>query len=141
MPAGIENPVLGYFAFCGVKAVGYTAAAAVISRIYDRNLKSFLVGLTRTLIGMSIGAGLFGVTYLYNSLPNIQPEYARLIIFGILCLLRLAEWWILIWLFYDRPLREPYRGWKVAVLGVVWSFVLDIPAITGFLIVGGFYVC
>jgi hypothetical protein len=148
MPAGMENPVLGYIAFCGVKAVGYTAATAVISRVYERSdLNAFVVGLTRTLIGMAVGASLFGVMHLFrimhlNISPlHIQPENARLMAFGILCLVRLAEWWFLIWLFYDRSLHEPFRGWKVAVLGVVWSFVLDIPSFIGWLVVGGFYVC
>ena len=60
MPMGENNPVAGYLAFCAVKAVGYTGAAAVISRIYERTDRNALVvGATRTLIGMLVGAAIY----------------------------------------------------------------------------------
>jgi hypothetical protein len=41
-------------------------------------------------------AGLFdGFPYLY--LAGLLP-------------VRIAEWWLLIWLFYDRKLRQPAKG-------------------------------
>ncbi len=142
MPVGLEHPVLGYLAFCGVKAVGYTAAATVISRIYDRtDLNSLGVGSARTLIGMATGAALFGVMQFHVSLPPIQPPYSQLIVLGVLSAVRIAEWWLLIWLFYDRYLCVPRQGWIVAVLGVIWSFTLDIPALLGWMVAGGFWVC
>ena len=79
MPAGMSDPVCGYLAFCAVKAVGYTAAAAVISRTYNRPgvnaflqptanasvqsiMSAFVIGPVRTLIGMATGAALFAVS-------------------------------------------------------------------------------
>jgi hypothetical protein len=59
------------------------------------------------------------------------------------CLLpvRIAEWWFLIWLFYDRKLREPAKGWRMVGLCTVWSYVLDLPAIAGFFVTAGFWIC
>ena len=54
---------------------------------------------------------------------------------------RIAEWWLLIWLFYDRKLREPAKGWRMVGLGTIWSYVLDAPAIAGFIATAGFWVC
>jgi hypothetical protein len=142
MPMGMGNPVLGYIAFCGVKAVGYTAAAAVISRVYDRrDLSSFAVGLVRTVIGIVVGAAFYAVAHMHFPLSRIEPEYARIIALGMLCLVRIAEWWFLIWLFYARSFADPLRGWKVVIAGIFWSFILDIPSIIGFLVVEGFNVC
>jgi hypothetical protein len=143
MPAGIEHPVLGYLAFCGVKAVGYTVAAKAISHVYQTNLNSWGVGLTRTLIGMAAGGAWFGILNGISNppLPAVSPQYASLVALSLLGATRIAEWWLLIWLFYDRHLSSPRRGWIVVLLGVLWSFALDFPAIIGWFVVGGFWVC
>jgi hypothetical protein len=135
MPAGFANPVGGYLAFCTVKAIGYTSAAAVISRTYDDPAaKAFVVGPVRTLIGMATGAVLFAVL-------QISPEALKGLAVPGLIIVRLFEWWLLVWLFYDRHLLSPRHNGLVVFLGTVWSFVLDIPAALGFFIVGGFWVC
>src|SRR5258707_1290492 len=54
---------------------------------------------------------------------------------------RIVEWWLLIWLFYDRKLRQPAKGWRMVGLGTIWSYVLDAPAIAGFIATAGFWVC
>ena len=140
MPAGLSNPVGGYLAFCTIKAVGYTAAAAVISRTYnvppiylairrvkrqsDPAAKAFVVGPVRTLIGMATGALFFAANRLADA-SQIAPE--ALMVFAVLGLItaRLFEWWLLVWLFYDRDLLSPRHDWLVVVLGTVWSFVLE----------------
>ena len=57
-----------------------------------------------------------------------------------LAVLRLAEWWLLLWLFYDRHLSSR-RGWGVACGGTVWSFILDIPAAIGYIFAAGVWIC
>ena len=140
MPMGAHNPVAGYMAFCAVKAVGYTAAAAVISRIYERADRiAFVVGPTRTLIGMAVGAAIYGfqrmaVTYGFEVFDTLPKAIAGLAV------LRLLEWWLLLWLFYDRKLSSR-RGWAVVGGGIVWSFVLDIPAVIGYIFAAGVWIC
>ena len=57
MPAGISDPIAGYLAFGFVKFAGYSLAEELIARSYDReDSNPFLVGGTRTLLGMAVGA-------------------------------------------------------------------------------------
>jgi hypothetical protein len=36
---------------------------------------------------------------------------------------------------------QPAKGWRAVVLGTIWSYALDAPAIAGLLAVGGFWIC
>ena len=119
---GVHDPVAGYMAFCAVKAVGYTGAAAVISRSYERaDRNTLVVGVTRTLIGMAVGAAI----YAFHA-PEMFGTMAKAI--AGLTVLRFAEWWLLLWLFYDRHLSLPRRGWAVACGGVVNNVGSSIPS-------------
>ena len=141
---GIHNPVVGYAVFCAVKFAGYSLAAWGIGRAYrEPHRNAFVVGGTRTLIGMAAGAAYFGIVqltanYLHGAFPEVAGPIAYLA--GLLPV-RLIEWWFLIWLFYDRPLEKKKLGWAVVSGGTVWSYLCDIPAIAGFLATGGFSVC
>src|SRR5262249_25233650 len=104
MPAGIEHPLLGYASFCAVKFVGYSVAAWVLSRSYKRpDRNPVLVGGVRTLIGMAAGAAYFGVALvLGKAFPGLAQDYGGWLYMAGLLPVRMAEWWLLIWLFYDR---------------------------------------
>jgi len=143
MPAGINHPLLGYASFCAIKFVGYSAAAWVLSRSYKRpDRNSLLVGGVRTLIGMAAGAAYFGIALvLGKSFPGVAQDYAGWLYMAGLLPVRIAEWWLLIWLFYDRRFQEPAKGWKMVALGTVWSYILDLPALLGFLATAGVWVC
>lgn len=146
MPAGFTNPALGYASFCVVKFAGYSLFARYISRSYGRpDIGALGVGATRTLIGMAAGAAYFGVWMLaqnsYVRPPNAPFHgFPYLYLAGLLPV-RIAEWWLLIWLFYDRKLKEPAKGWRTVALGTIWSYILDAPAIAGFFATAGFWVC
>ena len=113
---------------------------------YDRDdLASWKVGAVRTLIGMAAGAAYFGLWYPDRyarrmSRAACTAVFRYLYLAGLLPV-RIAEWWLLIWLFYDRKLREPAKGWRMVGLGTIWSYVLDAPAIAGFIATAGFWVC
>ncbi|MGY2909412.1 hypothetical protein [Bradyrhizobium sp. URHC0002] len=145
MPVGISHPGLGYATFCAIKFVGYTAAAQVLSVSYNRDdLASWKVGAVRTLIGMAAGAGYYGLWRVLG--PDAfrtgagYDSFPYLYLAGLLPV-RIAEWWLLIFLFYDRKLRQPARGWRMVGLGTIWSYVLDAPAMAGFIATAGFWVC
>lgn len=60
MPGGPEP--LGFAYFVGVKFIGYTAAAAVVRRLYTESKTGTLkVGLSRTVIGIAAGAAYGGL--------------------------------------------------------------------------------
>lgn len=131
MPREISNPYLGYAVYAAIKFVGYSIAAKYISRAYAAtNRNSYLVGGTRTLIGMATGAAF------YFLLLAWEPSYP--VMLAALFPIRVIEWWFLVWLFYDRRFSRPGLGWKVALLGSVWSYVCDIPAfVSAFITAGG----
>ena len=91
------------------------------------------------------GAAYFGVWMTAQKFYMRPPSTAfsafpYLYLAGLLPV-RIAEWWLLIWIFYDRGLRQPAKGWRTVALGTVWSYVLDAPAIAGFFATAGFWVC
>jgi len=56
--------------------------------------------------------------------------------------IRLAEWLLIIWLFYGRKNPDLRRLVVYAVLGSLWSYVLDLPAILAvFILPAGAWIC
>lgn len=132
MPAGVSNPELGGIAFGAIKLAGYCFAAHIISKRYGKIPTSwFHIGLTRTIIGLA-----FGYPY-YSWATSFHSPFFFLGLIPI----RLIEWLLLIMLFYDRRISNWSRGLGVASAGTAWSFLLDLPAIFGYILVGGFWIC
>jgi hypothetical protein len=143
MPAGISHPGLGYATFSAIKFAGYTAAAQFLSNSYNReDLSAWKVGGVRTLIGMAAGAACFGLWLAFERAahPGMFQNSPYLYLAGLLPI-RIAEWWLLVWLFYDRELCEPAKDWRMVGLGTVWSYILDAPAMAGFITTAGVWIC
>ena len=134
MPAaGFEHPVVGAVAFSAIKLFGYTFAAHRISLHYGRlDLNHWKVGSIRTLIGMGFGM-------LYFALASVG--FPSLIILLGLIPIRVVEWTILLRIFYDERLGDRSKLRDVTILGTIWSFLLDVPALMGAFTVAGFWVC
>jgi hypothetical protein len=132
MPAGVDNPELGAVAFGAIKLVGYCFAAHMISKRYEKTPSSwFAIGLSRTLIGIAFGYPYYSWGTSVHSpyfLPGLVP-------------IRLIEWLLLIIMFYDRRVLNWRRALGVASAGTAWSFFLDLPAIFGYILVAGFWIC
>jgi hypothetical protein len=127
---------LGLVYFAAVKLVGYTAAASFIKRrIPSSSASPWLVGGVRTVIGL--GAGI-GAAYVASQLGILRSEVG---FYALLAPIRMCEWLILLRLFFHRDWNWS-RSLKLAALGTVWSYVLDIPAIMAvFAIPGGAWIC
>lgn len=140
MPAGLDNPAIGYAAFCAIKFAGYSLAVRVLIKPQFplTESSSWTLGLIRTLIGMATGAAYYGISLL---LPRFENSYAL----GYLCVLpfvRAVEWWAMLLLFFKpRPEIGREKLWRVVFFSVLWSYLLDIPATIGLLVTGGFAVC
>jgi hypothetical protein len=138
MPLGITHPVFGYAGFVAVKFAGYALAAHYIAKSYrraDRN--RYVVGGVRTLIGMGTGAAYAGI---WSILPAVRTVGGLLYFVG-LAPVRVAEWWLLLWLFFDCRLENRPKGWGIVRVSTVWSYVLDLPAAIGFFVTGGLWIC
>ena len=140
MPAGPAP--LGFLYFTGIKALGYTVAAYQIKSGYGlkgRPKPSVpLVALTRTGIGVAAGIVYWSVwafTGIGQHVPHGGVWYTGLLP------VRVAEWTFLIWLFFDRSLQRS-RLWKYVLLGIVWSYLLDVIGVAAaWVLPGGFWVC
>ena len=101
-----------------------------------------MVGGTRTVIGMATGRAYFGIIAACGLLghrsayPVAIPRWRRNPLLAGLLPFRIAEWWLLLWISYDRHFREVRKDWRTVGLATAWSYVLDAPAILGFLVVG-----
>ena len=142
MPAG--PGLIGFAAFTGVKLLGYSVAASVLTNVFQSPRNAWLVGLARTGIGLVAGT-LFGGAWFLLAMrfDNKWADWvAASVFFGLLIPIRLAEWSLLIHFFFDRGLVQRARDLKLAAVGSAWSFVLDVVGIvSAFVIPGGFWVC
>jgi len=135
MPSGVNNPIIGYFGFCAVKLAGYSLAARLLSESYRQTDRSpLLIGGVRTLIGMAAGAAYYGILRL------VSKSTSEVFLAGLIPI-RIAEWWLLIWLFYDRQFQQCPKEWRFVFIATVWSYILDLPALVGFFVTGGAWVC
>jgi hypothetical protein len=132
MPIGVSHPEFGLVAFTAVKFAGYTLAAKALNPIYDRPDRNiWVVGATRTLIGLG-----FGTIY-----RQLVPAASAFDFMAGLFPIRLLEWALLVWLFYDRKLELLKIDWKVVFVASFWSYALDVPAVLGYISVSGFWIC
>lgn len=138
MPGGLSEP-LGLIAFPAIKAAGYTAFAIYLNRNFpERQRNVFAVGLSRMLLGLG-----FGTLLAFLSFPFVLVFGIGVLIYvGGLIPVRILEWWIIIKGFYslDRPLTWSEMSRPIG-LGVVTSFLLDIPALIGLVYAADFWIC
>jgi hypothetical protein len=141
MPAGPAPLGLAYFV--GIKAAGYTAASVILKHGYGLRDSAkptvWSVGLTRTAIGIAAGL-LYGAFWIYG-LRNVTDTHGIRYLSGLLPI-RLAEWSLLIWIFFDRGLHDGARLWKYVIFGTTCSYVLDAMGVGAALVLpGGIWVC
>jgi hypothetical protein len=110
-----------------IKLVGYLLASVVLNKAFESKQSVFAPALVRTGIGAVAG-------YLYVSAWGFFGPLDGSILFIILFYLglfaaRVAQWWLVLWLFWDGAVRAPARGWACAVVGALWSHFLDVPAL------------
>jgi hypothetical protein len=127
-----------------VKFLGYTAYSHFLrNKVFDdaKNggpARTFKIGGTRTLIGLACG---LVVGTLASSVQFYDRDSAtRIYLLGLLPI-GIAEWWLLLWLFFRARLsgRNVTRG---ITLGIVVSYLLDAIGILAALVIpGGNWVC
>jgi len=134
-------PLAAYLLFSVYKWLGYSLAGKLLNTCYAKRYPSaWKVGLVRALIGMAVG-GMFTLTwYLLEShgfFRNLGMTMGRggssLYYLAALIPVRIAEWSLIIWIFYDRKFDKAGKAIIFIVSGVVWSFLLDLPVVLGLL--------
>ena len=141
MPMG-PGPI-AFVAFVGVKFIGYTAAAKLLQRTYEApQVKVLKVGSARTALGVAAGL-VYGAVWMFAT-RNIDVGLSPPMLSYFLGLvpIRMGEWSLILWLFFDRKDPDWTRLLIFAGLGSLWSFVLDALGIGAALVIpGGIWVC
>ncbi len=133
---------LGFAAFVAVKFVGYTAAAKLLQRAYEAPQVSFLkVGSARTSLGIVAGI-VYGVFWWVATRNSVGAGPSTLWYFLGLVPVRLGEWSLVLWLFFDKRSPDWTRLLIFSGLGSLWSYALDAIGMgTALVIPGGMWVC
>jgi len=119
-----------------VKFAGYTAAGVWLNRKYGQSTRRpFAFGMARTALESRRDSRL-------ASSPWVLASQSRVSVLPLARAYRLAEWSLIIWLFYGREEPNLRRLVVYAALGSLWSYVLDLPAILAvFILPGGAWIC
>jgi hypothetical protein len=135
MPAGWTE--IGALAFIGVKFAGYTAAGYQLRRSYDADSPNpFLFGTARTLLGIVVGVCFATLILKVGVGSSDFPFYVALLP------IRLAEWSLTIWFFFGRNSPNAFRLIRYSIVGSLWSYLLDVPAMfAAFVVPGGMWIC
>jgi hypothetical protein len=133
---------LGFAYFSAVKLAGYTAAAWYFRRSYDRpDSNVWKIGVARTALGLAVGSSYGAVWWLVGKWIHV-PENSDLIYLALLFPIRLAEWSLILWLFFERQRDTQSRLLRNSLLGMAWSYVLDAIGILAAIVTpGGIWVC
>jgi hypothetical protein len=138
MPGGFSEPS-GLLAFPAIKAVGYSAFAIYLNKAFPNNPRNVvIVGISRMLLGLA-----FGTALAFLSFPFVFVYGLGFVVYLIgLVPVRILEWWIIIKGFYgfERPLEWAELK-KPILFGVITSFLLDVPALTGLVYAASFWIC
>jgi hypothetical protein len=133
---------LGFAAFVAVKFVGYTAAAKLLQRAYEAPHVSLLkVGSARTALGIVAGIA-YGAFWWVATRNSVGAGPSAVWYFLGLIPVRMGEWSLILWLYFDRKSPDWTRLLIFAGLGSLWSYALDAIGVgTALVIPGGMWVC
>jgi hypothetical protein len=135
LPGG--GTFLGIAYFAAVKFAGYSAAGYFVNRSENTNRpKPLVFGGVRTALGIAAG-----ISYSFL-LSWVSVSNQELIFYAGLIPVRFLEWLLVLWLFYRNVPQVRARRMLYVVLGVIWSYILDLPAVLiAFVLPGGFWIC
>jgi len=138
MPMG-PGPI-AFVAFVGVKFVGYTAAAKLLQRTYEApQVKVLKVGSARTALGIAVGLA-YGSIWTFAT-PHSGDSTWLWYFLGWVPV-RMGEWSLILWAFFEKKDPDWTRLLIFAGLGSLWSYVLDAIGVgTALVIPGGMWVC
>jgi len=126
--------IVGTIVFILIKINGYAYFAKYLNALYQQSHNIWKVSIVRTLIGLILG---FGYNAFFYNLLSVNANRAPFggddapLFFGLMVVLRLIEWSIIVFIFYDRKLINKKYFVKAIVLGAIFSFILDIPILFG----------
>ncbi|MEE8170829.1 MAG: hypothetical protein V3T70_09800 [Phycisphaerae bacterium] len=120
---------------CGTKVAESLGPTARPSRGKQKP-DPLLVGLIRTIIGM-----MFGAAYWFLVGSTITRGSIFIALLAGLIPIRIFEWWLIVWIFFNDRLQTASHKWRFVTLGTFVSYGLDLPAVLGVCVAGGLWIC
>jgi hypothetical protein len=128
---------LGFVCFAAVKLAGYTAAAWCLRRDYRKPESNiWKIGAARTALGIAVGVS-YGTAYFFMAKWFHLTQSSVWIFWVLLVPIRLGEWSLVLWGFFERGSPGPSQLLRNTVLGTIWSFFLDFFGMLAALVVPG----
>lgn len=134
----ISAVIIGTVIYALIKISGYSLFAKYLNALFAKQQNIWKVGLIRTILGVVLG---LAHNALFFSFFNISMGRSPIggegtyLFFIFLILLRITEWGLIIYWFYSKKLDKKARIFKAISLGIIWSFILDIPLLMGLFVV------
>lgn len=133
-------PLLGSLVYFFFKFLCYSAYAKYLNHLYAKMPSIWKVGLFRAILGLVIGALL---NFVLLGALHIQVSSGRApiggrdtdIYFLLLTTIRVGEWLLTVWYFYDRELYISLKLFKAVLFGTLVSYFVDIPIMLGLIMV------
>jgi hypothetical protein len=138
----------GFVYFAGAKFLGYSAFVHFLRKKWndvstEKPWRTFVIGGTRTLIGVGVGIS-YGLLFAgIVNLARIQSDAWSLGLFFVFLIpVRLGEWYWLLRIAFKQQVRgSPQIPWSLG-WGTSVSFALDaIGVAAAFVMPGGMWVC
>ena len=126
--------IVGSFSYFLLKFFGYSFFAVYLNYLFSIKHNIFKIGLVRTGLGISLG---FAHNALFLSVLDVSMGRSpiggpdTLLFFGLLVVLRIFEWFLILYWFYDRKLNHKKPIIFGISFGVIYSFILDVPVYIG----------
>jgi hypothetical protein len=121
MPGLNESGLLGLVTFPAIKFAGYSLAGYFLKHRYkEPGVSSTKFGGARTALGIIAGV-------CYVNLTGTLEISMTLFYLGLIPV-RIAEWMLIIWVFYEYSSleRRRQRLMRYSMLGAGWSYILDL---------------
>ena len=134
--------ILGPIFYLVLKMLGYSFFAKYLNYLYKKQQNIWKVGFTRIVIGLTLGFAYSSFfMFILNTSEGKSPIGGEntYLFFAFIILLRIIEWALIVYFFYDKKLIKNSRLLKAILFGTICSFILDVPAFFG--LVSGLMVC
>ena len=122
----------GFAAFAGIKFSGYVLAGLALKKMQPAITTSAVkIAAARTGLGVVFGPPLvigvlFGLSLFIRDPRSSAPDY---IFYPLLFFVRILVWALVIYIFTRGISFASSRVWKYAVVGALWSCLLDVPGV------------
>src|SRR5450432_3784095 len=112
MPIG-PSPNIGLISYTAIKVIGYSLVGWELNRRYQSTKpRPYVFGIVRTLLGIVVGITSLFLLEAINSNRGV-------VFFIFLMPIRLCEWLLVLYIFYERKNFSFKRILKYSFLGIV----------------------